>query len=251
MNKVIIISFILSILTSAPSFSASFNCKKAGNDAEHLICSNHSISYLDEHLSDVYKSLIKTLSNNSDEVRKVREEQRKWITLRNSSCRIDIEKCKSTYKERIERLRDTLSGFINEPNFVIDRQSCRASKNQDIIIRCIELSAYDPCEDSGGKWGAAQCGWAHNKIAEKKIEAIEKKIRRDLELTPEGKSLISSFDNSITSWRDYREAYCKLTNQMSDLDNFDSIHLSLAYCYRRTAEKKLSELMLLSKNGHP
>jgi len=65
------------MLFSVMSYAGpSFNCAKAGNTAEHLICSSERLSEMDEILSSNYKNAV---SNGID----VKADQRQWIKERN------------------------------------------------------------------------------------------------------------------------------------------------------------------------
>jgi uncharacterized protein len=241
-------SILLSLLVfiSPITYSASFDCKKASTVTEKMICSDKYLGYTDEDLGDVYKSLMATYS--SSEKSKIVIEQKKWIKSRNSIC-VNVQECKKIYKARISTLRKKLDEGVLLDTFTIDRKSCRATKNQETSIKCVSMKVYDPCDDSGGKWGAAQCGWIHTEIANRKINNIEKKIIETIKLSKSHTDALSNFNSSIEAWSTYLVKHCNFTNTVDDLDNFSSMHLYLAFCQRRVSEQRVEELeMVLSRS---
>jgi uncharacterized protein len=103
MKKLIFATLIFAVNNVV--FSASFDCTKAENKAEKLICLNREISDLDSELHRQFKARMA----NSDKPNTLIQEQRKWITERNkcggASCLID------SYRQRISQLN---SGTHNE-----------------------------------------------------------------------------------------------------------------------------------------
>ncbi len=172
-SKSILLSLL--VLISQISYSASFDCKKASTVTEKLICSEKSLGYFDKNLGNVYKSLMATYS--SSERSQIVIEQKEWIKKRNAEC-VSVRDCKETYKLRISQLRKKLDEGVLLGSFTIDRQSCRGTKNQETLIKCVNMKVYDPCEDAGGKWGKAQCGWIHAEIANRKSQDLYSKIKK-------------------------------------------------------------------------
>lgn len=126
--------------------------------------------------------------------------------------------------------------------FALDRQECRASKDQELIIQCINRKIYDPCEDSGGKWGAAQCGWAHAEIADRRIKEAEKQLITVIKSSKSHDESLKIFETSISAWNSYKDSHCRFTQAVDNLDNFSSMHLHFAFCLRRLNEQRASEL---------
>lgn len=83
----------LSVGTTA-SFGASFDCTKASNKIEHLICEDDELSILDEHLLIAYRNAKKHIDSNV-----LKNEQRQWIKNRNQ-CR-DISCLQKSYSQRL------------------------------------------------------------------------------------------------------------------------------------------------------
>jgi uncharacterized protein len=236
-SKSILLSIL--VLISPISYSASFDCNKASTVTEKLICSNKSLGYFDEDLGGVYKSLMATFS--SPERSQIVLEQKQWIKERNSEC-VSVKDCKEIYKNRISTLRKKLDEGVLLDSFIIDRQSCRATKKQEVLIKCVNLNIYDPCEDAGGKWGKAQCGWIHSEIASRKSQDLYGKIKKRIAKNASNTEEILLFDESILSWEDYRDKHCVFTNEANFLDNFNGTNLSIAYCKRRLNEQRVVEL---------
>ncbi len=87
------------MITTTTTYAASFNCAKASNNIEHLICGDKKLSVLDEDLLKVYKQAKK----NSD-ASKIKNEQKSWIKFTRNECST-IECLKTVYKKRIEKLK--------------------------------------------------------------------------------------------------------------------------------------------------
>ena len=229
------ILFFLSLDTTA----ASFDCNNASNEVEKLICSDDHLGYLDKSLGEVYKSL--RLTNSKEQNAILIAEQRAWIKQRNIQCQT-LEKCQKIYPIRISNLRKELETSVTLPSFSIDRQSCWASKNQEVLIKCVDLKVYDPCDDAGGKWGLSRCGWVHADIAQRKITSIEKEIVKTIQLNKMHGNALENFQKSIVSWTKYRDEHCHSTNTLHPLNNYNGVYLYLAFCKRRLNEQRLLEL---------
>ena len=234
------------IFFSSTSFSASFDCKKASTTTEKLICSDKYLNFLDEELGVTYKSLLLTYS---DPIRtEIVTLQKKWLKQRNKEC-LNRKTCADLYKTQTKELRIKLQKGVNLSSFTIDRQSCRASKDQEVLIKCVNLKSYDPCDDSGGKWGRAQCGWIHAEIANRKAQTLNNNIKEAINRNGEKSKEIKVFEESVSAWENYRESHCTFTNTVNFLDNFNGNNLSIAYCKRRLNEQRALELeKILSKS---
>ncbi|WHI52945.1 lysozyme inhibitor LprI family protein [Microbulbifer sp. MLAF003] len=238
--KISFFTLIAFLIVSSPDiFATSFDCEKASTSSELLICSNRRLGSYDENLSAVYKSVMSTFSGQKS--LEIKKEQISWIKKRDDACK-DEKSCISAYKQRTAELRKLLWSGSDLESFSIDRQSCRATKDQEILIKCIKLNIYDPCDDAGGKWGAAQCGWAHNIIAERRIDALDAEIIEKLSKAADGNELIERFKSTSAVWRSYRDSHCALINEMDGLENFSSYRLHMAFCKRRLSEMRVIEL---------
>jgi uncharacterized protein len=100
MKKILLIA----VITVTSLFSASFDCKKAQTEVEKLICSNETLSQLDDELNVAYKNALDETNN----IDVFRQKQRKWLINRNQ--------CKNTncikyqYEQQLAYLR--YNGFI-------------------------------------------------------------------------------------------------------------------------------------------
>lgn len=81
--------------------AASFNCSKASNVVESLICKDASLSKKDSQLASLYKKALKDLPRSMQ--RDLRDEQREWLTARDS-CN-DRECLELLYSKRIYDLK--------------------------------------------------------------------------------------------------------------------------------------------------
>lgn len=236
--RLILILFIL-IIISPICNSASFDCDKASSNTEKLICSDSKLSALDKTLGEIYKSL--KAENNEEQNRTLKVQQRTWIKERNSQC-TSLGDCNKIYFSRISKLRHELKNKIALNGFIFERQNCRSAKNQEVLIQCVNKKVYDPCEDSGGSWGASQCGWIHTEIASRKIKDIEMKIIKAIKHSKSHTEALKNFNNSTQAWNAYLAKHCEFTNTADDLENFSSMHLHLAFCKRRLSEQRVAEL---------
>lgn len=102
MNKIFAVHIALSILlafTMKLSYAASFDCSKASTAVEGSICSNSTLSDLDDQLSAAYKKA-RALSIDPAALQK---EQLAWIKNRNT-CGADVACLTQSYRLRIQQL---------------------------------------------------------------------------------------------------------------------------------------------------
>lgn len=127
----------------------------------------------------------------------------------------------------------------------LNEQFCRENANEDQIVECIEKNIWNPCEEgaSGSSFWGAQCGWAHNKIAENKIKGLEEKILKTLRNNPNKENVLEKFLLAEEHWNQFRKDYCEFSNIASGLDGFnDDTSIHLAYCLRNTAQEHAERL---------
>lgn len=97
---------IFTSIVSLPSISASFNCNsKKLNNAEQQVCTNASLSILDDELGQWYSLLKNQNLNRLFQVKfpKLKEKQIEWLKYRNS-CK-DINCIESTYQTQLDNLK--------------------------------------------------------------------------------------------------------------------------------------------------
>jgi uncharacterized protein YecT (DUF1311 family) len=79
-------------------FTPSFDCIKASNSAERLICSNNELSKLDLELSILYKAAYQSFEG---EVKKdIKAQQVEWVNVKRNACS-DVSCLTAAYQERI------------------------------------------------------------------------------------------------------------------------------------------------------
>jgi len=98
-NKVIII--LLSVLViSQLSFGASFECKKSNTEVEKAVCSDKTLSRLDEFLALTYQKALKRSSHKN----RLKSSQRDWLRSKRDPCGADDICLKDEYFLRILKL---------------------------------------------------------------------------------------------------------------------------------------------------
>lgn len=117
-----VLALFVLLVIALPAQAASFDCAKAGNEIEKVICGNNEISKLDERLSASYK---KALAGAPDPAQ-FKMEQQAWLKIRNDACYIlmGMSRLLSTYadedclidlyKDRTQTLEYEASRSISE-----------------------------------------------------------------------------------------------------------------------------------------
>lgn len=82
---------------SGTDFSPSFDCAKASNATEKLICSNRSLAQSDVELMKAYK-----IAQKKSEPTQLKQSQRAWMAVRNSC--MDVPCVAAAYKQRLSEL---------------------------------------------------------------------------------------------------------------------------------------------------
>lgn len=93
----------LSVLVAGiqSTHAASFNCSKASNVIESLVCKDSSLSKKDSQMANLYKKALKDLPRSMQ--RGLRDEQRDWLSERDSCD--DRECLELVYSKRIYELK--------------------------------------------------------------------------------------------------------------------------------------------------
>ena len=229
----------------------SFDCAKASSAVEREICSDHDLRGLDAKLGITFKRAVLAASDQETFIAR----QRQWLGHREACIVDDTENqtacLKVAYQARIDELdrwvqrhssADAANAARSDP-----RTECRDSWDTDHehFIQCVADGTYDPCDDAGGTWGKAQCAWAYNEIAERRITKSENRIRKLL--NGDKHNALTDFEGAEKDWHAFRERYCRFTNTAEDLPSFPSANsdMDLGYCERRLAEKHADELELI------
>lgn len=96
-SRVTALVVFVHLLLSNQSLAASFDCAKASNDVEKLICADSELSALDSTLGNLFSSGIR---KNTD----VATDQKKWLREQRNTCKTP-ECIKAAYSRRIEYLK--------------------------------------------------------------------------------------------------------------------------------------------------
>lgn len=78
LNLLSIVVFLFALKANA----ASFDCSKASNNAEMIICSDNDLGSFDLIISDIYKAVLSSVEQSTDK-QKIKNEQLMWIKQRN------------------------------------------------------------------------------------------------------------------------------------------------------------------------
>jgi len=75
----IVFTAVLSCV-AVPCMGASFDCRKAATEVEHLICGSAEVDHADKQMGEVYAALMAHLPEPAR--RELRNDQRKWLAFR-------------------------------------------------------------------------------------------------------------------------------------------------------------------------
>lgn len=89
-------------VTDGVPFSPSFDCNKASNGAERLICSDRDLTRLDIELSNAYRK-VRDVNLNQQQANELKDQQLQWIKHDRNKC-LDKQCMENTYKKRISQL---------------------------------------------------------------------------------------------------------------------------------------------------
>jgi len=114
------IAVFVGAMAAAPGAAASFDCAKASNIVEHLICGDSELSKLDEHMANNYTNLLKTYP--APDALKLRQKQ--WLKRR-TTCEqedsdVSITKClKESYTQRLHEIEGLAKADLPCPELPI------------------------------------------------------------------------------------------------------------------------------------
>lgn len=256
----------------------SFDCKAARSVVERLICSDFELAAWDRVLDEQYQ--LAMLETKDQEA--LRSAQRRWLAQRNRCS--DWQCVQEAYEKRFVELRRAVTcvrdlgtrACVAEQTLGIPetidglrvlrtREECRSGKNtpydgairfggQDVAIQiqadCIEARIFDPCQDAGGTWGLAQCGWANLEVAERRVRRAQDALLQLPGLDTQ--SLNRAISSSAVRWDHHRNQYCQQRNRRElagpvwpfkplpppDDDGGEPA----SFCYRRLTEKRAHDL---------
>jgi len=258
-----------------PAFAASFDCTLAKAPIEKMVCADGDLSRLDEMMASDYSELLLARPWDEDEVK---PGQRAWLARRNA-CR-DRACVLKAYTTRIGELRvaSCAAGPFPDncddkatPTFpqttdgrlmLLSREECRTGesgsgytikfKNQSDAIAiqadCIEAGVYDPCDDAGGTWGAAQCAWANLEVANRRIRRAEAALTAIAHRWKRiAQALPSELEASSQRWGGLQQQFCSEQNRLYDGPMSD-VGEPMGFCMGRTAKERADKLELLVRD---
>lgn len=145
----ILLALLLIVIQTIPAYSASFDCKKAKTAVEKMICSDESLSKLDEELAKVYAQALTAVPDRNT----LKKEQREWVKNKRNTCN-DTNCLLISYKNRITKLEANIDFNIrNTSQYISDKEIWgvweelkeSADGTYDIVISKSKLS-YDLCK---------------------------------------------------------------------------------------------------------
>lgn len=124
MNYRILASLVLMAVicfSAITAVAAGFDCAKASNRAERMICKNDELSTLDDQLTAAYR---KTMAS-SDDKSALKESQRAWLAERNQIT--DVTAMAQMYRDRINLLQEN-----NTPRSNTSAQTVKQSSSDSV-----------------------------------------------------------------------------------------------------------------------
>ena len=130
--KVVLLFIVLSLFLPFNVQASSFDCSKAANNAEKIICADEDLSKLDEEMAKIYERALPKAPDSSV----VKEQQREWLKERDlcsdSSC------LKGQYQLRIaevKRIIDLIPLSDTEESHYFEYESEKLKVIRDIVRR--------------------------------------------------------------------------------------------------------------------
>lgn len=136
----------LMLAIAIPAASASFDCRKASEDFEKIVCADPQLSALDDSLATAYRTLMDTAGASGI----LRDSQRTWAVERRRDCMSDQAKAsaclRKEYGARIAQLGEYLKALRN-PQSGLQRYSLdKVSPQFDLTLRLLnKCKAADDC----------------------------------------------------------------------------------------------------------
>jgi hypothetical protein len=79
---------------------------------------------------------------------------------------------------------------------------------------CIEAGIYDPCNDAGGRWGEAQCAWAHLEVAQRRIHRAESQLLELSQQSEEATQIAEVLSSYRDRWKTRSKEFCQKRNRI-------------------------------------
>lgn len=239
--RILLLVGTVMLLNSAMSNAASFDCKKAKTLMEKTVCSDSSLSAMDDELAKLYADTILELKNRPRELKNLIKNQRYWLKLVNSGKGAVKETCLSEdYKLRIKQMRhkfnlaratrDDATGPSKDE--VMKRLAEQLARLKELARKAEKISILD----TGWEGGGAVCEtlwkklkWAN--VPETTLYANTGQQKRDVymqlrQMALFNKRLFLSKGNEIEDltfinyfWNTYRRHFSECDNTRRDSVN--------------------------------
>jgi uncharacterized protein len=262
---------------AAPSFS----CEAATKVSERLICTNETLSKLDQMLDEAYRAAMFSANPPA----RLQEDQRRWLNTRdacktvrcleaayekrivelrrNSDCALQLgtSACFNGVSERLPRTADgrLMLRTRRECKMGFDGQDPRIFQAEAIQVQadCIEAGIYDPCEDASGTWGEAQCAYANTEVAERRIRKAQDQLRALSNGLSDERRIQQALQYAHKKWVSSRAATCEERNrryleaeaqEKATTGSADELVPKVddaervGFCFRRLADGRANEL---------
>ena len=94
------------VIVTPSSRAASFDCEKSATPVEMMICSNETLSRLDEDLSQIYRNALEKSSDPTE----LKQQQHKWLFERNQCSNMSC--VENSYRQRIPDLERMVNAEV-------------------------------------------------------------------------------------------------------------------------------------------
>lgn len=102
--------FITSTISQVWAVSPSFDCAKASQRVEHVICKSDKLARQDLKLSRLYKNVLDKLTD--DLKKEIKSEQRDWLKKRNRECQLRYKDTEACLLEHYRKRNSSLSAML-------------------------------------------------------------------------------------------------------------------------------------------
>ncbi|HEX5329708.1 hypothetical protein [Sulfuricurvum sp.] len=211
------ISILAILVMSSVLFGAGFDCAKASNDVENMICENAYLEQLDSILSDTYTAVLKSVPNKHA----IKLDQKKWLKNVRDRCN-DTDCIDLAYENRITDLshiwnlqykRAAAKIHKSDKNpFEGEWKSCQLWRGQEI---CGSYLFVQENEHICGEW----LYWATNGFYEGQLQAkvyAKNRAKNELICGEPGSRTQTPCDNEDESGKSWEKAKGELVVMCGD-----------------------------------
>ncbi len=238
MNKTLWVA-LAGLLMGISAQAASFDCAKARTRLEKIICSNETLSKLDDLMEEDYQLVASAPVPPTN----LQQRKRQWLNRR-ASCQtvnclelayeqwivelrsqapclfeLNTSSC-SSRQARIVKLPRTADGRL----MLLSENECRAgvaygsepkSRIEKIQVQadCVEAGFFFTCDDSDERLGDAQCAPVRLEVMERRIRRAQERFRKIFSGSSDEDAVRRSIDASQKNWVSDRETICKEMNR--------------------------------------